>query len=258
MAGSRVLDALLGVAFFTSLITSLYLSNYLLVSVVGLATYTYMVLAGRSVPALTVLLASLPFQVLVVGPHAIHVIAYYSVVLVVRSLIFLRRSYLIFAPVLVPAVVYLTLFHPFVDVPPLHYLLVCCVALVAGYFLRVAEELISFGVTCLEVPELDLTRLLDVKRILGVLVLAYVVPVFSASLFFVLLSYGIALTHSLLASLSAGFLLATSWFLIRVWVLRLALVLVLTTLSVLAGGSWLLSIFDESLRFFEEVLRYFG
>ncbi|MEM4687268.1 MAG: hypothetical protein QXY67_07300, partial [Zestosphaera sp.] len=116
----------------------------------------------------------------------------------------------------------------------------------------------SFGVTCLEVPELDLTRLLDVKRILGVLVLAYVVPVFSASLFFVLLSYGIALTHSLLASLSAGFLLATSWFLVRVWVLRLALVLVLTTLSVLAGGSWLLSIFDESLRFFEGVLRYFG
>lgn len=258
MAGSRVLDVLLGVVFLFSLVVSMYLSNYLLVSVAGLAAYTYMVLAGHSIPALVILLASLPFQVFVAGSHAIHVVAYYSVVLVVKSLILLRRSYFIFVPVLGPALVYLTLFHPVVEVPLLHYLLVCCVALLAGYFLRVTEELITFGVTRLEVPELDLSRLLNVKRVLGVLVLAYVVTAFSTSLFFVLMSYGVVFTNSLLASVVAGFLVFVSWFSVRVWFFRLAIVLASTTFLLVVGGSWLLGIFDESLRLFEEVLRYFG
>lgn len=258
MAGNRILDALLGVVFLLSLVVFLHSSSYLLASVVGLAAYTYMALAGHSMSALAVLLASLPFQVLVAGPQVVHVFAYYSAVLVVRSLILLRRSYFIFVPVLGPALVYLTLLRPAVEVPLLHYLLVCCVALLAGYFLRVAEELTVFGVIRIEVPELDLTRSLDVKKILGVLALAYAVPASSTSLFLALLSSGVVFTHSLLASVVAGSLIVVSWFSIRAWFFRLAVVLASTALLLFLGGSWLLSIFDESLRLFEEVLRYFG
>lgn len=258
MVGSKAPEFVLGIIFLFSLITSLYLRNYLLVLLTGLVTYTYMVLAGHAVSALAIMLTSLPFQVLVVGSHSVHLIAYYSLVLVMKSLIHLRKSYFIFVPTLVPILAYLTLFHPVIEVPPLHYLLVCCVALLVGYFLRVVEELISFGVTYLEVPEPDLSRLLDAGIILNAVVLACVVPAFSTTLFFVLLSYGLIFTQSLLASVVIGFVTAVSWFLARSPVLRITLLTVLAVFVVVFGGSWLLSIFDESLRIFEEVLRYFG
>ncbi|MEO3993224.1 MAG: hypothetical protein QN229_02795 [Desulfurococcaceae archaeon TW002] len=258
MVGSRVPEVLLGIVFLLSLITSLYLRNYLLVLVTGLITYTYMVLAGHAVSALVIMLTSLPFQFLVAGPHAVHLIAYFSLVLVMKSLIHLRKSYFIFIPTLVPVLAYLILFHPVIEVPPLHYLLVCCVALLIGYFLRVVEELISFGITYLEVPELDLSRLLNTRIILNIVVLACVVPAFSTTLLFVLLSYGLIFTQSLFASVVIGFVTTIAWFLFRGLILRIALLIGLIVFVAVFGGSWLLSIFDESLRMFEEVLRYFG
>ncbi len=258
MVGSKAPEVVLGIIFLFSLITSLYLRNYLLVFLTGLVAYTYMVLAGHAVSALAIMLTSLPFQVSLVGPHSVHLIAYYSLVLVMKSLIHLRKSYFIFIPTLVPVLAYLIIFHPVVEVLPLHYLLVCCVALLVGYFLRVVEELISFGITYLEVPEPDLSRLLDTRMILSTVVLAFVVPAFSTTLFFVLLSYGLIFTQSLLASVVIGFVTAVSWFLARGPVLRITLLIVLVVFMFVFGGSWLLSIFDESLRMFEGVLRYFG
>lgn len=258
VAGSRVPEVLLVVIFLLSLFTSMYLSNYLLVFFAGLVTYTYMVLSGHVIVASAILLTSLPFQVLVAGPQVVHVTAYYSLVLVVRSLAFLRKSCLVLVSALLPPLIYLVLYHPVVEVPSLHYLLVCCIALLAGYSLRVSEELIILGSTSLEVPELDFSKFFRAERFLSLLALSYVATALPTSLFLVFLSYGLVFTQSLLASLVAGFSVVVSWFLVRGMVPKIVLVIVSAVLAALVGGSWLLNVFEESLRLFEEVVGYFG
>jgi hypothetical protein len=258
LSGGRVPEALIATVFLISLIASLYLSNYTLVSVAGLVTYTYMILAGHVLSASIILFLSLPFQILVAGPYTAHLIAYYPLVLIVRSLIYLRRPHLIFIPFLTPALIYTVLFHPIIEVPPLHYLLVCCVSLISGYSLRAFEELISYGFTGLEVPELTLTRLLNVETFLNLLILSYVAFAFSASTLITLLYYGLALTQSLLVSTMAGSLTIVLWYLTRSPGLRLILVVASTTFLILTNAFWLLGFFEESVKLFEEVLKYFG
>lgn len=258
VVGSRVPEILLAIVFIFSLITSLYLSNYLLISAVGLLTYTYAVLVGHVMYASITLLISLPFQFLVAGPYVIHLIAYYPAVLIVKSVIYLRRSYVVFVPAFVPVFIYFTLFHSIIEVPPLHYLLVSCVALLVGYFLRVYEELISFGITYLEVPELNLLSLFSVGRVLSMLGLTYSLFAFSTSVFFVSLSYGLVFTQSLFLSVVLSFFFVLVWLLARKLVLRVALILISSVLMIVTEGFWLLGVFDEFLRLLEEVLRYFG
>jgi len=258
VAGSRIPEVLLVLVFLFSLFASIYLGNYVLVFFAGLVTYTYMVLSGHVMVASVILLTSLPFQALVAGPQVVHVIAYYSLVLLVKSLVLLRRSCLTLASALVPPLIYLTLFHPVVEVPPLHYLLICCVALLAGYLMRVSEELIVFGSTSLEVSELDFSKFFRAEKFLSLLALSYVVTVLPTLLFLVFLSHGLVFTQSLLASLVAGFSIVVFWFLVRGTAPKLVLVLVSTVFAALVGGSLLLSVFEESLRLFEEVVGYFG
>jgi len=258
LSGGRVPEALIAVIFLLSLITSLYLSNYTFVSVAGLVAYTYMILAGHVLSASIILFLSLPFQILVAGPYTAHLIAYYPLVMIVKSFLYLRKPHLIFIPFLTPALIYTILFHPIIEVPPLHYLLVCCISLITGYFLRVFEELISYGFTSLEVPELNLTRLLNAKTFLNLLILSYVTLAFSASALITLLDYGLVLAQSLLASVTVGFLIIILWYLVRGLSLRLILVAISTAFLILTKAFWLLGFFEESVKLFEEVLKYFG
>jgi len=258
LSGGRVPEALIAVIFLISLIASLYLSNYTFVSVAGLATYMYMILAGHVLSASIILFLSLPFQILVAGPYTAHLIACYPLVLIVKTLIYLRKPYLIFIPFLTPALIYTILFRPIIEVPPLHYLLVCCVSLITGYSLRVFEELISYGFTSLEVPELSLTRLLNAKIFLNLLTLSYVMFAFSTSTLITLLDHGLVLAHSLLVSAMVGSFTIMLWYLIRSLSLRLILVVASTAFLILTKAFWLLGFFEESIKLFEEVLKYFG
>ncbi len=255
---SSLFNLLVLSVFIASLVTSLYSGDFLVVSVAGLVTYTYCVIAERFTQALLVTLFAVPFQVLATGQYLMFTLTYYPLTLILATLIKSGRTSFTLLLTLLPLFIGGLVLHPVTEVLFLHHVFVSAVVLITGYSIRVAEELIGYECSDLGIPEVEVVSFFEAGRLLNLLTLAYMfVMVFLPSLL-ALLAHGLTVFQSLVVSLIAGVATPTIWAVVRGHYVRLVLVLAVTTYFLLLGGAHLIDLLEEILRLVDETVRLIG
>lgn len=253
-----MLNTLLFTSSIISLVTAARLSDYRIVSLAGLIMYTYLVISGRFIRATVVMLALAPFQVLAAGQYSLYVFVYHSLLPVLTTVLRMGKSALVLIPVLLPSLACVLTTYPKIEVPFLHYTLLYTIALLAGYSLRVLEELITYGHTTLKPVSVDVLVFFSVDRLVKLIAGLYIFTAILTLALVTLPAYGLSIIQSAFLSFTVGSAVFTAWILLRGTRAKITLLLLVTSAFFILGGLRLTTLLEEVVKLVEEVLGVLG
>ncbi|MEM4486977.1 MAG: hypothetical protein QW116_07100 [Zestosphaera sp.] len=258
LRNETVLNVFLLASFTISLMVSAKLGDYTTVSLVGLVMYAYLVMSGHFVSASLVMLTSIPFQILMVGRYSLYIFIYYLLLPTSIAVLRMGRSALLLLPVLMSSSVCALTSYPTVETPFPHYVFLSTTALLVGYSLRVFEELIAYGRTTLELMSVDVLSFFRINKLLKLIVGLYLFIVTFTLTFVTLLAYGPSVVQSAFISFIAGSAVFLVWTMLRDSRIRLALLLIATSVFLILGGSRLVGLLEGVIKLVEEVMGVLG